>query len=195
MHSPNVRSLLRSATHQLRARSNRPFGHTSSGWRMVSISPLQFIRPTLLTFLSGWIPTDPRTAVGTCATLGYDNNQPFNGSYESWQTGGFGAGTIAATALASYSQYPPPAISNAGGANPLSLPQYTATSAVPSLAVPTFSGATASAGDGWADPSDTAMAAVQISGCIYPNAWGAPASSTAFLCGAAAQAVTATPAP
>ncbi|KAI0922151.1 hypothetical protein AcW2_006923 [Taiwanofungus camphoratus] len=144
---------------------------------------------------NGWIPTDPRTAVGTCATLGYDNNQPFNGSYESWQTGGFGAGTIAATALASYSQYPPPAISNAGGANPLSLPQYTATSAVPSLAVPTFSGATASAGDGWADPSDTAMAAVQISGCIYPNAWGAPASSTAFLCGAAAQAVTATPAP
>ncbi|KAL6304109.1 glycoside hydrolase [Sparassis latifolia] len=136
---------------------------------------------------NGWIPADPRDAIGMCESLNIAQNQPFTG-YQSWQTGGAGAGTIAPTAVASLSQYPPPAISNVNGADPLLLPFYTATSAVPTLPVPTYSGATASASDGWADPADTSLAMVQISGCSYPDAWSVTASQTAFACNIALQA-------
>ncbi|KAI0333479.1 glycoside hydrolase [Cubamyces sp. BRFM 1775] len=140
---------------------------------------------------NGWIPTDPREAVGICQSLGFAQNVPWNGDYQSWQTGGAGAGQIAATALAEYSQYPPPEISNVSGENVAQLPMYTATSAVPTLPPPTFTAATVTGGDGWADPKDTSLAAVQIAGCVYPNAWGPAPGSTAAVCGAAA----ATPAP
>ena len=145
---------------------------------------------------AGWMPEDPRTALGTCDAVGVQDNDPFNGTYQSWQTGGSGAGTIAATALASFSQYPPPQISNAAGADPTLLPQYTHTSAVPTLPPESFSGVpTASLGDGWADPADTSLAPVQIEGCLYPNAWGAASTQTAFLCGTAAAAAEATMTP
>ena len=72
------------------------------------------------------------------------------------------------------------------------LPMYTATSAVPTLPTPTFTAATTTGGDGWADPADTSMAAVPIAGCVYPDAWGPAAGSTAAVCGAStATAVTA----
>ncbi|KAI0079030.1 glycoside hydrolase [Panus rudis PR-1116 ss-1] len=140
---------------------------------------------------NGWIPDDPRDAVGICDTLGVQFNQPFTTQFQPWQTGGSGAGTIAATAVASLSQYPPPVISNADGPASL-LPQYTSISPEPTLPVATYSAATASSGDGWADPSDTALAVAPVPGCIYPDAWNAPAASTSFVCGAAAAA---TPAP
>lgn len=140
---------------------------------------------------AGWIPTDPREAVGICQSLGYAQNVPWNGDYQSWQTGGAGAGQIAATALAEFSQYPPPEISNVSGENVAQLPMYTATSAVPTLPPPTFTAATVTGGDGWADSKDTSLAAVQIAGCAYPNAWGPQPGSTAAVCGPAA----ATPAP
>ena len=145
----------------------------------------------------GWIPQDPRTAIGTCASLGVAQNTPWNGSYLSWQTGGSGAGTIAATALESFSAYPPPQISNANSANPSLLPYYTMTSRQPTLPAPTFyTAATASAGDGWADSSDTALAYAPIQGCSYYNGWFAPASDTAFICnGQPAPTPTPPPAP
>ncbi|CAL1708174.1 unnamed protein product [Somion occarium] len=143
---------------------------------------------------NGWIPTDPREAVGICDQLGVKFTLPFTTSYQPWQTGGAGAGQIAATAIASLAQYPPPAISNANGADPALLPQYTAISPIPTLPVPTFSAATTSGGDGWADPEDTALAAAPVEGCVYPDAWNAPAESNSFLCGAAAMP-TATPPP
>lgn len=141
---------------------------------------------------NGWMPTDPRDAVGICDTLGVQFNQPFNGSYPSWQTGGAGAGVLAPSATATLEAYPP-TLSNAGGANPTLLPHYTDVSANPTLPPATFSGATTSGGDGWADAQDTALAPAPVQGCSYPNAWAAPADATSFLCGAAALA-TPTPA-
>ncbi|RPD62162.1 glycoside hydrolase [Lentinus tigrinus ALCF2SS1-7] len=141
---------------------------------------------------NGWIPTDPREAQGLCVSLNLGGSTLWNGTYESWQTGGSGAGTIAATALASFSQYPPPALSNVNGANPTQLPMYTATSAVPTLPTPSFSAATTTGGDGWADPADTSLAAVQIAGCVYPDAWGPAVDSTALVCGGSTVAAAAT---
>ncbi|KAI0666164.1 glycoside hydrolase [Trametes maxima] len=137
---------------------------------------------------NGWIPTDPREALGLCQSLGYAQNVPWDGQYQSWQTGGASAGQIAATAVASFSQYPPPEISNVSGENPAQLPMFTATSAVPTLPTPTFSAATVTAGDGWADAADTSLAAAPVAGCVYPNAWGPPVGSTAAVCNGGATA-------
>lgn len=134
---------------------------------------------------NGWMPTDPRDAVGTCDTLGVQFNNPFPGDYPSWQTGGSGAGSIFPNATASIEAYPP-TLSNAGNANPTLLPHYTDVSANPTLPPATYSGATTSGGDGWADPKDTGLAPAPVPGCSYPDAWLAPADATAFVCGAAA---------
>ena len=143
---------------------------------------------------TGWVPTDPRESVGFCAANGFAQNVPFNGSYQPWQTGGSGAGTIAATALASFSAYPPPQISNVDGAAPAQLPQFTSTSAPVTLPTPAFTAATVSGGDGWADAADTSLAAVPVAGCVYPNAWGPPPGSTMAVCGGATAAPTSPPA-
>ncbi|KAG6382083.1 glycoside hydrolase family 5 protein [Boletus reticuloceps] len=126
----------------------------------------------------GWIPTDPRTALGTCAALGV-SPQPFNGQYASWQTGGAGAGTIAATSLAMYGQYPPASINGlTSGANQALLPTYTSTSPIPTLPPPSFSPTpTVSIGDGWYDSADTGLAPTQVQGCSYPDAWDAVGSA------------------
>ena len=55
---------------------------------------------------SGWMPTDPREAIGTCDQLGIQFNLPFTTSFQPWQTGGAGAGQIAQTAIQALSQYP-----------------------------------------------------------------------------------------
>lgn len=127
---------------------------------------------------NGWIPTDPRTALGTCAALGV-SQQPFNGQYASWQTGGAGAGTIAATSIAVYGQYPPATISGlTPGANQVLLPTYTSTSAIPTLLPPSFSPSpTVSVGNGWYDSADTGLAPTQVQGCSYPDAWDAVSSA------------------
>lgn len=141
---------------------------------------------------NGWMPTDPRAAIGTCDALGVPFNQPFNGSYPPWQTGGAGAGSLAPGATATLEAYPP-TLSNAGGAPPTLLPHYTAAAANPTLP-PASARGTASAGDGWADAQDTALAPAPVPGCSYPDAWLAPNDATSFVCGAAA-AATPTPAP
>ncbi|KAH7883443.1 glycoside hydrolase family 5 protein [Phlebopus sp. FC_14] len=124
----------------------------------------------------GWMPTDPRKASGTCAALGVVG-QPFEGQYYSWQTGGAGAGTIAASSIATYERYPPMSINGlTAGATQSLLPTYTSTSAIPTLPPPTFTPSPPSSvnvGNGWFDSGDTGLAPTEVSGCTYPNAWSA----------------------
>jgi len=131
---------------------------------------------------NGWIPPDPRAAVGFCAaSAGVQMNDVFAGSLSSWQTGGAGAGTIAPDQRSSYGQWPLTSMNNATGttylapADVLNLPQYTPTGAILTLPGPTFttpsSTQTANAGNGWADSGDIEGYYEPINGCEYPNQW------------------------
>ncbi|KAG1858453.1 glycoside hydrolase family 5 protein [Suillus subalutaceus] len=138
---------------------------------------------------NGWMPKDPRVASGSCANQGI-----WNPPLQAWQTGGAGAGQIPATVTASYT-WPPAQISNAGAVS--LLPSYTPTGTVATLPPPTFtyssgsSDKTASAGDGWQNPSDTASGMVGIASCSYLNPWIGTAAPPSPLCssGATARAV------
>ncbi|KAJ6515629.1 glycoside hydrolase family 5 protein [Mycena sanguinolenta] len=116
----------------------------------------------------GWIPRDPRTAVGKCAALGVTPT-PFNGTYAEWATGGV-TSTIPASSSASF-PWPPTTISNAGV--PLTLlPTYTSTGSVITLPPQTFTAAPSSitaSVDGWFDAQDTAGGVVTVAGCTYPD--------------------------
>jgi len=128
----------------------------------------------------GWMPTDPRTAVGACK-----NANPFNGPLSAWQTVGTGAGQIPASVTASYT-WPPTMISNAAAAT--LLPSYTPTGTVLTLPAPTFTetgsakGSSVSAGDGWQNPSDTAGAMVAIASCSYLDPWIGTGNPPSPLC-------------
>ncbi len=80
----------------------------------------------------GWMPKDPRTASGRCDAIGGAPNVPFDGTYQSWMTGGAGAGTIAATYA-----WPPASINGADAAVTL-LHSYTSTGPVSTLPPPTL---------------------------------------------------------
>jgi hypothetical protein len=125
------------------------------------------------------MPTDPRIAAGTCAALGVTVQQ-FDGIYQPYQTGGPGAGTINPVSVSSYGQYPPKTISGlTSGATQSLLPTYTSTSAIPKLPPPTFAPNPSSVtiGNGWFDSSDTGLAATEVAGCTYPDAWDAVSSA------------------
>ncbi|KAJ7071561.1 glycoside hydrolase [Mycena amicta] len=130
----------------------------------------------------GWMPTDPRVAVGKCAQVGAAG-QPWVGTFSSWQTGGAGAGTVDPNARSTWGQWPPATISNAKGSILLT---YTATATIPSLtyAVPTIvptgtasesvvSMPAESMGNGWANAADTTLAMAPVAGCTYPDAFNA----------------------
>jgi len=117
---------------------------------------------------NGWIPTDPRKSVGKCKALNAPQ-EPFPGTYSSWQTGGAGAGTIAPSVSASF-PWPPATLSGVAGDIYAALPTYTPTSTISTLP-PAQLTPTASEGDGWFNPKDTAGAMITVSGCTYPNAW------------------------
>jgi glucan 1,3-beta-glucosidase len=129
---------------------------------------------------NGWIPDDPRQAVGVCGALG-TTSQPFNGSYASWQTGGAGAGTIAPSFVSLYSQFPFATMSNAAGAASL-LPSYTPTGTVVTLSPPALTPSPSSMGNGWFDKSDTVGAFTSIQGCSYPDAWSAEGIAVPATC-------------
>lgn len=122
------------------------------------------------------MPIDPRMAIGTCAALDVTAQQ-FDGVYQPYQTGGPGAGTINPVLVSSYGQYPPKSISGlTAGATQSFLPTYTSTSAIPTLPPPTFTPSPPSSviiGNGWFDSSDTSLAATEVAGCTYPDAWDA----------------------
>ncbi|KAH9050687.1 glycoside hydrolase [Lactarius hengduanensis] len=126
---------------------------------------------------NGWMPTDPRQAVGACGAT-HVWKPPLAPS----QTGGSGAGQIPASASSQYS-WPPTSMSNADVAV-LNLPQYTQTGTLPTLPVPTFTSTSSSvnAGNGWANPSDNVGLAVPIATCSYLSPWAGAVAAPA-ACG------------
>ncbi|CAK5264244.1 unnamed protein product [Mycena citricolor] len=142
---------------------------------------------------NGWMPTDPRQAVGQCG-----NANPFTGTLSSWQTGGAGAGTIDPSALSAFT-WPPPTISfgNNNAMAATSLPAYAPTGSPITLAPPTITGVSGSAGvqsltasvnvgNGWNNPSDAAGMMTKMAGCSYLDPWiGSTVSPPATVCTAA----------
>ncbi|KAF9513357.1 glycoside hydrolase family 5 protein [Hydnum rufescens UP504] len=130
----------------------------------------------------GWIPSDPRTSLGTCRAAGDYN--PITASLQPTATGGPGAGTIAPTFVSSYSAWPPTSLPSIPDAT--LLPTYTATQGIPTLAAPTYTarnGTKIVGGTGWFNVNDHAQAPVNISGCTYPDPWNAvdlPIPTTSF---------------
>ena len=122
----------------------------------------------------GWMPTDPRTSLGTCQAAGI--NDPITAPLQPTATGGPGAGTIAPTFVSSFSDWPPLSLASINDA--LVLPTYTPTGTVPTLSPPTYTarnGTKIVGGSGWFDINDNAQAPVNISGCTYPDPWNAVA--------------------
>jgi glucan 1,3-beta-glucosidase len=120
------------------------------------------------------MPADPRQAVGKCSQIGSDIQKP-DGQYESWQTGGAGAGTFAAAATAGF-DYPP----NLNGVPVDEMPflaTYTNTGTVPTLPPTSFTASMTKSvdpGDGWYNSADTAGGVTTVAGCPYPpDAWDA----------------------
>lgn len=144
----------------------------------------------------GWIPPDPRKALGTCQALGVDTPQ-FNGTFQPWQTGGPGAGTIAPSSVAQFGAFPPTSIAGVPAGQVPLLPSYTATRGALTLPPPAFTqSVTASTGNGWFDAQDTAQYVTAVTGCAYPDAWNAADSPVpASACGATAAAAAAAPTP
>ncbi|OCF39284.1 glucan 1,3-beta-glucosidase [Kwoniella heveanensis CBS 569] len=122
----------------------------------------------------GWVPKDPREAIGTCEGDGVTSN-PWDGTFSNPAvTGGSGAGQIPASQSAQY-PWPPASISNAEDID--SLYQYTQIADPITLPAATFtspgSTATIDAGDGWHQPSDTRKAYAAITGCSYAPEYSA----------------------
>jgi glucan 1,3-beta-glucosidase len=128
---------------------------------------------------NGWVPTDPREAIGKCASIGQAMGQPFNGVYQPWQTGGDPAALP--TATAAY-EWPPTKL---GDISPASwLPTYTPTAPIITLAGPTVTSGV-DGGNGWYDSKDTTGMMAPIAGCEYPNAYSAATlpAPTGPVCG------------
>ena len=115
------------------------------------------------------MPTDPRSAIGKC---GPGAGPIFPQSFDSWMTGGAGAGTMAAAVTLPY-PYPPVALQ----ATPFAqFPLYTSTGVISTLPAPTptdLSGSAVGSADGWFNVNDKQLAPTSIVGCTYPEAWGA----------------------
>ena len=121
---------------------------------------------------NGWMPTDPREAIGACgATSVWDGPLPASA------TGGAGAGSIPASVTSSLS-WPPPSISSGGPIS--SLPSYTPTATVATLSGVTVTATsgkattTISGGDGWENSQDSASMMTNIATCSYLDPWIGP---------------------
>lgn len=126
----------------------------------------------------GWMPHDPRDAVGQCK-----NANPWSPPLQPWQTGGSGAGSIPATFVAGL-PWPPATISVGGGPVTL-LPSYTPTGVVPTLTGPTFTPTATgnvNVGNGWNNAADTAGLMVNMAGCSYLDPWVGSAAPPSPLC-------------
>ncbi|KDR83042.1 hypothetical protein GALMADRAFT_113197 [Galerina marginata CBS 339.88] len=121
----------------------------------------------------GWVPKDPRDAVGHCARV-LSSSQIFDGNYPSTATGGAGAGTLDPVQSASHT-FPPATISPSfSGTQIALLPTYTPTGSLKTLFAPTFTAApSAVVGSGWNNAADNEPAYVPITGCSYPDPWSA----------------------
>ncbi|KAI0323910.1 hypothetical protein GY45DRAFT_1375976 [Cubamyces sp. BRFM 1775] len=110
-----------------------------------------------------------KPALGKCESLGA-NLAPFDGTYQSWMTGGAGAGTITPSATQGIA-WPPAQLTDIPAVSMESLPQYTATATAATLPPPSFRRSpTVSVDNGWSDASDNAQATTAIARCTYPGA-------------------------
>lgn len=139
---------------------------TQSYGRKIGNSTAGFVEAPLWSYKlgleNGWIPKDPRTAIGKCQRVGQSLG-PFPTTYSAWQTGGGGSGSIAASAT---EVWPPAAISGDSGMIPVGqLPLYTTTGTEIRLAGPT-SISTASESTVTGGPTE-------VSGCSYLDGWDA----------------------
>ncbi|KAF8171020.1 glycoside hydrolase superfamily [Mycena galopus ATCC 62051] len=124
----------------------------------------------------GWMPTDPRTAVGQCG-----NTNPWKGPLSAWQTGGVGAGTIPTATLNALSWPPASIVFSPGDVTSAAslLPTYTPSGTPITLPGPTFAPAsgqpsattTVTDGSGWANTADNAGMMKPVSGCSYYTPW------------------------
>ncbi|KAJ3982630.1 exo-beta-1,3-glucanase [Lentinula detonsa] len=121
----------------------------------------------------GWVPSDPRDAIGHCASI-LNSAQIFDGNYPVTATGGAGAGIIDPAQTSSHA-FPPPSMSPSfTGTQMTLLPTYTATGIVKTLSAPTFTAApSAAVGTGWNNTADNSSAYVPVAGCFYPDSWDA----------------------
>ncbi|TFK71261.1 glycoside hydrolase family 5 protein [Pluteus cervinus] len=121
----------------------------------------------------GWVPKDPREAIGQCASV-LGSSQLFDGNYPSTATGGMGAGSVLPDQIASHT-FPPTTLSPSFTATQIGLlPTYTPTGTVKTLFAPTFTAApSAVVGTGWTNDADNALAFVPVAGCSYPDSWDA----------------------
>ena len=98
---------------------------------------------------NGWMPTDLQQALSEYTSLDA-TSAPFDGTYQAWQTGGAGAGTIPPSAAVEL-VWPPTSITSDPAGSVTALPQYTATGTLSTLLPPPFSASvTASVGNGGA---------------------------------------------
>jgi hypothetical protein len=141
----------------------------------------------------GWMPTDPRAAIGQCG-----NTSPFEGTLSSWQTGGASAGNIPTDVLNELSWPPPSIVFDGKVTSPGSvLPTYAPSGSpvtLPGLTMTPASGQpsatkTVTPGSGWANTADTAGMMKPIAGCNYLDPWiGSSVSPPSPLCTNAAAA-------
>ncbi|KZV83788.1 glycoside hydrolase [Exidia glandulosa HHB12029] len=117
----------------------------------------------------GWIPSDPRLALGECARLGAGGqpDQAYVGHLQPWQTGGQGAGTFKPEATAGL-DWPPPALATIAN---IPVPTYTQTGAIQTPPVPTCTPPPSVTEKGWANPQDTVGVWVPKANCQYPDPW------------------------
>src|SRR5882762_10349452 len=120
------------------------------------------------------MPTDPRKSNGKCAALG-SNIGAYPSAYQPWQTGGTGAGTIAA---GSFTQWPPTSMAGVGGLAVSLLPTYTPTGTIPTLPPAVLTPSPTGEGNGWVNAQDTLAAMTTIASCSYPNAWDSSGAVT-----------------
>ncbi|GAA5890506.1 hypothetical protein JCM6882_002943 [Rhodosporidiobolus microsporus] len=160
-----------------------------------------------LGYEQGWIPTNPRTAIGACPSLVTSNG--FSIGYTEqpaptlapWMTGGAGAGTIQDQAMyTSFSAWPPESIGAAAVTGPYAtpvslLPTYTPTGSIITMSSPPQptswpSGYSSSVdvGDGWAQPTDTVGQYTPAADCSYVDPWsgaGVAVPTTSYCSGGA----------
>ncbi|KAK7044363.1 glycoside hydrolase [Favolaschia claudopus] len=125
----------------------------------------------------GWMPTDPREAVGQCG-----NKNPFAGSLQSWQTGGAGAGQIPQDFLDANSWPPPFVLFPGDQTSPLNvLPTYAPVGTPITMPGPQLTAAPAASGKkaasdnsnaqptpvGWTNQQDSDGMMRPVPGCFY----------------------------
>ncbi|GAA5863868.1 hypothetical protein JCM8547_006089 [Rhodosporidiobolus lusitaniae] len=159
---------------------------------------------------NGWIPTNPRTAMGSCASLVTSNG--FSIGYTSlpaptlqpWMTGGGSSFTYSDSAMySSYSSFPPASIGAQASTGPYItpasyLPTFTQARAIHTMSAPAqptsfpsgYASSSVDVGSGWVQSTDSASFYTSDAACTYVDAWSGAAvpiaSVTASYCGEAA---------